>query len=202
MTLHKISEARVSAALKLKLRQTALPIIPLIRENELLNKMYNREIVKALIDVSLFLAQNCVAFRGHRESWSNIGNQGNFLELTKIISKYSSPLASYLESLINTVKKPEINFTSKLRQNQIINSISTSIKARLKEELKDAKFFSVSMDSTFDFSRKEQISFIVRYVAGYGNVSERLLALHDSPITIGEQMFKIFELICKELNLD
>lgn len=89
MTLHEISEAHVSAALKLKLRQTALPIIPLMRENELQNKMYNREIVKALIDVSLFLAQNCVAFRGHRESWSNIGNQGNFLELTKIISKYS-----------------------------------------------------------------------------------------------------------------
>lgn len=202
MKLHEISEAHVSAALKLKLRQTALPIIPLMRENELQNKMYNREIVKALIDVSLFLAQNCVAFRGHRESWSNIGNQGNFLELTKILSKYSSPLASYLESLKNSVKKPEINFTSKLRQNQIINSISTSIKARIKEELKDAKFFSVSMDSTFDLSRKEQISFIVRYVTACGNVSERLLALHDSPITTGEQMFKIFELICKELNLD
>ncbi|KAL4152763.1 hypothetical protein QTP88_000596 [Uroleucon formosanum] len=202
MKLHEISEAHVSAALKLKLRQTALPIIPLMRENELQNTMYNREIVKALIDVSLFLAQNCVAFRGHRESWSNIGNQGNFLELTKILSKYSSPLASYLESLKNSVKKPEINFTSKLRQNQIINSISTSIKARIKEELKDAKFFSVSMDSTFDLSRKEQISFIVRYVTACGNVSERLLALHDSPITTGEQMFKIFELICKELNLD
>ncbi|KAE9543649.1 hypothetical protein AGLY_002045 [Aphis glycines] len=111
MTLHEISEAHVSAALKLKLRQTALPIILLMRENELQNKMYNREIVKALIDVSLFFAQNCVAFRGNRNSWSNIGNQG------------------------------------------------------------------------------------------YGNVSERLLALHDSPITTGEQMFKIFELICKELNL-
>lgn len=58
------------------------------------------------------------------------------------------------------------------------------------------------MDSTFDLSRKEQISFIVRYVTQHGNVSERLLALYDSPITTGTQMFEIFELICKKLNLD
>lgn len=85
MALHEISESHVTAALKFKLRQSNLPIIPLMREKELQNKMYNREVVKALIDVSLFLAQNCIAFRGHSEGWSNIGNQGNFLELTKVL---------------------------------------------------------------------------------------------------------------------
>jgi len=58
------------------------------------------------------------------------------------------------------------------------------------------------MDSTFDLSRKEQISFIIRYVTECGDICERLLALHDSPITTGVQMFKIFEMICGRLNLD
>lgn len=70
------------------------------------------------------------------------------------------------------------------------------------KEIKEAKFFSVSMDSTFDLSRKEQISFIIRYVATDGNINERLVALKDSPSTTGLNMFNIFEAICNELGLD
>jgi len=112
MTTHEISEEHINAALKFKLRKTALPIIPLIREKQLQNKAYNCEVVNALIDISLFLAQNCIAFHGHRENLYNNGNQGNFIELAKIISIYPSPLASYLESLKNSTKKPEVNFVS------------------------------------------------------------------------------------------
>jgi len=51
-------------------------------------------------------------------------------------------------------------------------------------------------------SRKEQISFIIHYVTECGDICERLLALQDSPITTGVQMFKIFEMICGRLSLD
>jgi len=148
MTMLEISEEHINAALKFKLRKTALPIIPLIREKQIQNKAYNCEVVNAFIGISLFLAQNCIAYRGHRENLFNISNQGNFIDLTKIISKYSSPLASYLESLENSSKKkPEVNFISKLRQNQLITSISIPIKTLIKQELNIAKFFSISMGS-------------------------------------------------------
>jgi len=51
------------------------------------------------------------------------------------------------------------------------------------KEMKIVKIFRVSIDSTFDLSRKEQISFIVRYVAVDGNINEQIVALKDSPST-------------------
>lgn len=198
---HECSESHVEALLKFKLYQTSLPIIPLLVEKQQQEKAMNREVVRSLIDITFFLAKNCIAFRGHRENSFYTGNRGNFLNLTKIIAKYSPPLATYIAKL-ETMKKPEVNFTSKLRQNQLIHSISTTIKSFIMKEIKEAKFFSVSMDSTFDLSRKEQISFIIRYVAEDGNINERLVALKDSPSTTGLSMFNIFETICNELSLD
>lgn len=123
------------------------------------------------------------------------------MNLIKIIAKYSPPIATFIAKL-ETMKKPEVNFTSKLRQNQLIHSISTTIKSFKMKEIKEAQFFSVSMDSTFDLSRKEQISFIIRYVTEDGNINERLVALKDSPSPTGLSMFNIFETICNELGLD
>lgn len=91
---------------------------------------------------------------------------------------------------------------SKLRQNQLIGSISSTIKSTIKKELKLTKFFRVSIDSTFDLSRKEQISFIFRYVAENGTICERLLALRDSSITSGIHLLHIFESVCEKLDLD
>jgi len=58
------------------------------------------------------------------------------------------------------------------------------------------------MDSTFDLSRKEQLSFIVRYINYDGNICERLLALKESAITTSVQIFDVFQNICTELSLD
>lgn len=58
------------------------------------------------------------------------------------------------------------------------------------------------MDLTFDLSRKEQISFIVRYINNNGNICERLLALKESAITTSVQIFYVFQNICNELSLD
>ncbi|KAF0711186.1 Uncharacterized protein FWK35_00024077 [Aphis craccivora] len=59
---------------------------------------------------------------------------------------YSSPLSSYLTQLETSTKIPEVNFTSKLRQNQLIGSISSTIKYVIKCEFKISKLFSVLLD--------------------------------------------------------
>ncbi|XP_026819040.1 zinc finger MYM-type protein 1-like [Rhopalosiphum maidis] len=98
------------------------------------DKAINKEIFQDLIDITFFLAKNCIAFRGHKESLKEeLDNRENFLDLVHLMSKRSPSLAS-------------------------------SIRTSIQEELKIARFFSISVDSTFDLSRKEQISFVVRYV--------------------------------------
>lgn len=105
MELHEISEAHIEAILKLKLRLRSMPIIPLMEKKHNEEKALNREIVKYLINVTQFLAENCISFRGHRENWKNKVNQGNFLNLVKVIANYSPPLASYVIQLKTSTKK-------------------------------------------------------------------------------------------------
>ncbi|KAE9523787.1 hypothetical protein AGLY_015847 [Aphis glycines] len=158
----------------------SLPVLPLLREKVYQEKSENREVLRCLL-ITLVLAKNCIAFR--------------------VLSKYSPCLTSYFSKL-ETSKKPEVNFLSKLRQNQLISCCASQVKKIIKLEIKESRFFNISMDSIFDLSRKEQISFIVRYINNDGNICERLLALKESAITTSVQIFYVFQNICTELSLD
>jgi len=91
------------------------------------------------------------------------------VNFAKVLSKYSPCLASYFSKL-ETSKKPEVNLLSKLRQNQLISCCASQVKEIIKLEIQESRFFSISMDSTFDLSRKEQILFIVRYIDNEENI--------------------------------
>ena len=56
----------------------------------------NREVLKLMIDVTLFLAKQGLPFRGHREhscfSDGSCRNTGNFRELLSLLAKYDSTL--------------------------------------------------------------------------------------------------------------
>lgn len=204
MQIHECSEAHIEASLKLKLKKISLPILPLLEEKHRRDKAINIEIVKDLIDITFFLAKNCIAFRGHKESLKEeLGNRGNFLDLVHLMSKRSPCLASYKTKLQLLTKKQNVSLISNIRQNQLIGSLASAIRTSIQEELKTARFFSISVDSTFDLSRKEQISFVVRYInSTTGTVSERLIALRESSVTTGFQLFNIFEKLCADLSID
>lgn len=93
--LHEFSNPHIVASLKFKVRQSALHILLLLEDKRKQENVTNREIVRILIDVSLFLAQGVLAFRGHRESWSDTNNKSNFLNLVSMLAKYSPCLAAY-----------------------------------------------------------------------------------------------------------
>lgn len=58
--------------------------------------MHNREVVNILtVDVTLYLARYCFAFRGHDENKPN-QNRGNYVDLAHIIAKHNVILATYL----------------------------------------------------------------------------------------------------------
>lgn len=200
--LHECSSPHIESSLKFKLRQSALPILPLLEEKRKQENATNREVVRILIDISLFLAHGSLAFRGHRENWNEASNKGNFLNLVNMLTKYSPCLAAYIAKIRGSVKRPEFSFITPLRQNQLIEILALQIKAVIKNQIQQARFFSVSVDSTFDLSRREQLSFVVRYINVDGKICERLLAVKESPIMTGIQMFNIFEMVCNEMFLD
>lgn len=200
--LHECSDLHIEASLKFKLKESSLSVLPLLEEKHKKEKANNREIMRILIDISIFLAQGSLAFRGHRESWKEGKNKGNFLNLVHMLTKYSPCLASYITKMQCSIKKSEVSFVSPLRQNQLIEILAVQIKTVIKNEIQQARFFSISIDSTFDLSRREQLSFVVRYINTVGKICERLLALKKSPITTGIKMFNIFESVCTKMSLD
>lgn len=72
------------------------------------------------------MASNGLAFRGHREDWKN-KNRVNFLSLVDLFSKRSPCMAAYTSKLLNSSKKSHVSFISKLRKNQLIDSVAESI---------------------------------------------------------------------------
>ncbi|XP_050065337.1 uncharacterized protein LOC126554295 [Aphis gossypii] len=57
------------------------------------------------------------------------------------------------------------------------------------------------MDTTFDYSRKEQLSLVVRYIKDL-NVYERVIAVHEVTSTTGQNLLEVFTKICLELDLN
>jgi len=198
---HETSAEHINATLKANLRKLTIPLNVAADEMRLTANAENREIVRHLIDVTLYLAKHCLAFRGHREGKTEI-LKGNFRDLVTLLGKYSPAMSAYL-ARFNSSSKRRRNFLSWKRQNQYISCIAKYIKTVIKDEISSGKFFSVSMDETFDASRKEQVSCIIRYVnEETGLVNERLVALKVSANTTGEELFKVLLDIFKELNLD
>ncbi|XP_008189999.1 uncharacterized protein LOC103311936 [Acyrthosiphon pisum] len=93
------------------MKLSCIPILPQIYENKRKQVLENREIINALIAITLFLSQHSLPFRGHRESWDE-RNKGNFKDLTILISKFSPELAAYINHLKTKGKSEESSLTT------------------------------------------------------------------------------------------
>jgi hypothetical protein len=107
--VHKTSSNHIDASLKFKLRNQVLPILPSLTEKRKFEVLCNRGIVKELIDITLFLSRHSLAFRDHREKWSD-SLRGNFKDLVELVSNYSPTMAPYISNLKNKNNKTPVVF--------------------------------------------------------------------------------------------
>lgn len=140
---------------KFRLSQDSTVIAELLKaEREQVEK--NRRILHRLVDTTLFLARQGLAFRGHREH-AGLGapdsNEGNFLELLKLLAHYDSILEQHMNNLVSRV-----TYLSHQSQNELIAALSKETLSTIIDEIKSAKFFSVIVDSTIDITRMDQFS--------------------------------------------
>lgn len=203
IVIHETSEAHVMASVKAMCKEAAFPLIKSLNEKKNADIVFNKQIMHHLIDITLFLGRHCLPFRGHREGWSE-KLTGNFKDLALLLAKYSPVLSAYITEVKLKGRKMN-NFLSWQRQNQFIQAISTNIKNTIQKEILNARFFSISLDTTFDVSKKEQVSVVFRYINKDSEnciVNERLVAVRETVMTTGQHLFFLFEEICKEMNID
>jgi len=95
------------------------------------------------------------------------------------------------------------SFITWQRQNQLINSISNSILKSIVQEVNTARIFSISIDTTFDISRHEQVSFVIRYTdESKGKIVDRLLMICTTSSTNSQTLYSIFLNIFEKTNID
>lgn len=105
-----------------------------------------------------------IAFRGHCENDSYTdddrpGSRGCFLEFIHLIAKYDPVLENLLKQPKGTTK-----YLSGSIQNEIIYILAREVKQQIIDEMADAPFVSLIMDTTVDCSKMDQLSKIFRYV--------------------------------------
>jgi len=159
---------------------------------------FNRSVLKRLIDLSLFLSTNGLPFRGHREDINqDTQNKGLFIEIVKLVSKYDAVLAKHLaESNQNeTYLSPKI-------QNDILKCMADETLHTILIEVKQAKYFTIIVDSTIDIGRIDQFSFSLRFVDQQGDIREHFLCFEELPNATANDYFVIIKKLMEEYKLD
>ncbi|CAI6376685.1 unnamed protein product [Macrosiphum euphorbiae] len=134
------------------------------------NIIENREHLKFLLKAALFLSKQGLAFRGHNESDIS-KNIGNFLEILDMFANDKIKLR--LQARYG-------NYTSPEYQNDFISSIAQCTRQIILNSMNKFGVYTIMVDETKDLSKKEQMSFLIRFVDKELNICERSVGCYGS----------------------
>ena len=197
---HKISSSHLQSVLDLNSFGAQRIDEELDKQKKIANTEHNkrvhknREILKRLIDVTCFLGNQELAFRGHDECEGSM-NRGNYIELLHLLKNYDSLLDEHLDSA--TVFKG----TSSTIQNDLIMSVGNVINDAIFNEIQEASFVAIMLDETSDIQNTSQLSTILRYVHK-GKICEHFLGFTDvSADRSSNGLFNHIEKVVEKYNL-
>jgi hypothetical protein len=129
-------------------------------------------------DIIRWLTFQACPLRGHDEFSDSI-NQGNFLELVKLLASYNKDVnAVVLENAPENSKytSPEVHI-------EHLSIYARKVQQSIREEIGNNKF-CIMVDEDRDESEKEQMAIILRFVNKEGYIKERFLdIIHVSDTT-------------------
>ncbi|KAI0231410.1 hypothetical protein LSAT2_018226 [Lamellibrachia satsuma] len=137
------------------------------------------ELLKSIVAVVTFLAERGHPFRGHTELFGQKDN-GNYLGLLDLLSQFDPFLAEHIRRYGNK-GRGQVSYLSSTICEEFIKVLSDRVKAKIIAEIKKAKYYStrLSIDSTPDIARIDQLSIVIRYVRIDGQPVERFMAFID-----------------------
>jgi len=182
-----------------------------------------RGLLRRLFDVTLFLAERGLAFRGDSDKIGD-NNNGNFHGILELLAIYDPLLNEHLRSVRHsqeTGKKLQVTYLSPQIQNEFIDICGSIIREHILKERGEAKYFSLIVDATPDSAHIEQTAFLIRYVhrtngdngadeskqeietklIGSYKVHERLLAFVDCSKKTGEAIYDLIRTTLKQYNI-
>lgn len=82
ITRHEITKNCVLTSIKASYKEAAFPLNPSLKEIEMKKIVQNKEVIRHLIDIVLYLGRHCLPFRGHKDL-ERVGKM-MFVEILKI----------------------------------------------------------------------------------------------------------------------
>ncbi|KAL9675399.1 hypothetical protein QQ045_003601 [Rhodiola kirilowii] len=152
------------------MRQAQSIVVALNKQSEITKKEH-RIRLNASIDVSRFLLNQGLPFRGHDECEES-NNRGNFMELIK----YTGSLNQSINNVILGKAPGNNQMVSPKIQKDIVHCFSQEVIRRIIEEIGD-DVFTLLVDESSDVSYKEQMAVILRFVDKYGIIKERFIGV-------------------------
>jgi hypothetical protein len=132
---HEVSKAHIEACQVYKQWELHGTIYEVNEADIRRQANYWTQVLDRIVNVTITLACNNIAFRGHKEHNNKELNRGNFLAVIDLLAKYDPVLEQLLE-------KPKVNikYLSPTIQNEIIALLAESIKYEIVVELKEDHF--------------------------------------------------------------
>ncbi|XP_037781871.1 uncharacterized protein LOC119578250 [Penaeus monodon] len=167
----------------------------LIQENA--DEERNKSVIRILFDVAKTLARQSIAFRGHASD-----EDANFMQIVNLISRHCPDLNHWLSS--RRLKPYSTKYMGPSSQNEIIEFLARDVRSKVKEEIDDAKMFSVSADTTPDAANQDRMIVAARYVASDSIARERTVEMKECKDKHGEKIAKsnLNSLESNQINVD
>uniref|UniRef100_H3AMA8 DUF4371 domain-containing protein n=1 Tax=Latimeria chalumnae TaxID=7897 RepID=H3AMA8_LATCH len=140
--------------------------IAILQYNDNVRK--NREVLKRLIDSTVFLSHQELAFCGHDETAESV-NQGTYRQLFDYFFRHDDELRAHWQK----------NFNIFSGQSKTIQNEPKKYCCTLTMKSMIVVFFACEVDETTDISQLSQLSVVLQYVDGNGKTQERFMGFKD-----------------------
>ena len=143
----------------------------------------NREALKNIAEIVIFLGRQDLPFRGHRDDGkyqAELGEQST----ASGVGLFNNMINFRIISGDNILRKPlsttarNAKYKSAPIQNTLISGCGKALINKLSKEISEAGFFSVLADKATDCSIKEQMALIIRFLDKKNVVREEFLYMY------------------------
>uniref|UniRef100_A0A672HX76 TTF-type domain-containing protein n=1 Tax=Salarias fasciatus TaxID=181472 RepID=A0A672HX76_SALFA len=201
LTTHEKSPVHMSNMLTLMQRMSGTGAInsALVKQTSEVRE-YWRNVLQRVVAVITFLGERGLAFRGNDELLGSPHN-GNYLGVLELISQFDPFLAEH-RNRHGLKGRGSVSYLSSTICEEFIDMMGEKTRQVIAEELRDAKYFSVIVDSTPDLSHVDQLTFIFRFVSKQGDTVERFLAFEPIQSHTGQSLADCVTAMVENLGLD
>ena len=161
---------------------------------------YWRKVLERVVETIKFLVSRGLPFRGENETIGSVKN-GNFLGCIELIAKFDPFMADHLARYGNKGRGVP-SYLSSTTVDELVLQLEGQVKMKIKEEVVQAKYFSIVVDSMPDVSNTDQLTFIVRYVLPDGTPVERFITFLPNTGHKGENLVEAVTTLIGSSGLD